>query len=173
MAAPFQLCIPESSRVLCYDRQLVGQSVLEWSTHLGLTTRSLLLLDSCGLLMWGALSDERTGLSFTIAVSPRQGSHSRVRDPWDSRPYFTVLDSRLPLPSPPTTRGATVEASTPPPHGTVYSCSSCPTYNPSARTTVENTVSNGKSTVARELLSREPVCLRSYPRHECCFKAVR
>jgi hypothetical protein len=30
-----------------------------------------------GLLMWGALSDERTGLSFTIAAGPRQRSHSR------------------------------------------------------------------------------------------------
>jgi hypothetical protein len=33
------------------------------------------------LLMWGALSDERTGLSFTIAVVSRQRSHSRVRVP--------------------------------------------------------------------------------------------
>jgi hypothetical protein len=33
--------------VLCYDRRSVGQSVLEWSTHLGLTTRFLLLSDSC------------------------------------------------------------------------------------------------------------------------------
>jgi hypothetical protein len=31
-----------------------------------------------GLLMWGALCDERTGLSFTIAAGPRQ------RSPWDS-----------------------------------------------------------------------------------------
>jgi hypothetical protein len=70
-------------------------------------------LDYCltiaGLLMWGALSDERTGLSFTIAAGPRQGSHSRVRVLWDSRPYFTVSDSRLPFSSPPTTRRATVE----------------------------------------------------------------
>jgi hypothetical protein len=62
-----------------------------------------------GLLMWGALSDERTGLSFTIAAVPRQRSHSRVRVPWDSRPYFTVSDSRLSFSSPPTTRRATVE----------------------------------------------------------------
>jgi hypothetical protein len=34
-----------------------------------------------GLLMWGALSDERTGLSFKIAAGPRQRSHSRVRVP--------------------------------------------------------------------------------------------
>jgi hypothetical protein len=36
------------------------------------------------LLMRGALSDERTGLSFTTAAGPRQHSHSRVRVPWDS-----------------------------------------------------------------------------------------
>jgi hypothetical protein len=47
--------------------------------------------------MWGALSDERTGLSFTIAAGPHQRSHSRVRVPWDSRPYFTLSDSRLPF----------------------------------------------------------------------------
>jgi hypothetical protein len=32
-----------------------------------------------GLLMWGVLSDERTGLSFTIASGPRQRSHFLVR----------------------------------------------------------------------------------------------
>jgi hypothetical protein len=31
------------------------------------------------LLMWSALSDDRTGLSFTIAAGPRQRSHSRDR----------------------------------------------------------------------------------------------
>jgi hypothetical protein len=35
-------------------------------------------------LIWGALSDERTGLSFTIAADPRQSSHLWVRVPWDS-----------------------------------------------------------------------------------------
>jgi hypothetical protein len=69
------------------------------STHLGLTTRFLLLSDTCGLLMWFALSDERTGLTITIAASPRQRSHSGVRVPWDSRPFLTVSDSRLPFPS--------------------------------------------------------------------------
>jgi hypothetical protein len=51
-----------------------------------------------GLLMWSALSDERAGLPFTIAAGPRQRSHSRVRVPRDSWPYFTVSDSRLPQP---------------------------------------------------------------------------
>jgi hypothetical protein len=59
--------------------------------------------------MWGALSDERTGLSFTLAAGPRQRSHSRVRVPWDSRPYFTVSDSRL--------AGLRWRYSTPPAHG--------------------------------------------------------
>jgi hypothetical protein len=62
-----------------------------------------------GLMIWGALSDEPTGLPFTIASGPRQRSHSWVRVLWDSRPYFTVSDSRLPFSSPPTTRIATVE----------------------------------------------------------------
>jgi hypothetical protein len=48
--------------------------------------------------MWGALSDERTGLSFTIAVGTR---HSRVRVPRDTSPYFTVSDSRFPQPGGP------------------------------------------------------------------------
>jgi hypothetical protein len=37
-----------------------------------------------GLLMWGALYDKMTGLSFTIAPGPRQRSHFRVRVCWDS-----------------------------------------------------------------------------------------
>jgi hypothetical protein len=32
--------------------------------------------------MWGVLSEERTGLLFTIAAGPRQRSHLRVRVPW-------------------------------------------------------------------------------------------
>jgi hypothetical protein len=56
-----------------------------------------------GLLMWRALSDERTGLSFIIAAGPRQRSHSWVRVQWDSWTYFTVSDLWLPFSSPPTT----------------------------------------------------------------------
>jgi hypothetical protein len=36
------------------------------------------------------------GLSFTIAVGPRQRHHSHVTVPRDSWPHFTVSDSRLP-----------------------------------------------------------------------------
>jgi hypothetical protein len=45
--------------------------------------------------MWSAISDKRTGLSFTITPDPRQGSYFRVRVPRDSWPHFTVSDSRL------------------------------------------------------------------------------
>jgi hypothetical protein len=61
------------------------------------------------LFLWGALSDERTGLCFIYAAGPCQRSLSLVRVPWDSRPYFTVSDLRLPFSSPPTTRRVTVE----------------------------------------------------------------
>jgi hypothetical protein len=47
-----------------------------------------------GLLIWGALSHERTGLPFAIATGPRQRSHFRVRVPWDSRPYFLLSQIR-------------------------------------------------------------------------------
>jgi hypothetical protein len=72
-------------------------------------------LRSCSL--WGALSDERTGLSFVHAAGPCQRSLPRVRVHWDLRPYFIVSDLRLSFSSPPTTRRATVRYSTPPPDG--------------------------------------------------------
>jgi hypothetical protein len=52
-----------------------------------------------GLLLWPALSDEKTGLTLIIAAGPRQSSHFRLRVQWDSWPYFTVSDSRLPISS--------------------------------------------------------------------------
>jgi hypothetical protein len=89
-----------------------GQSAsLSWNKApiLGLRPYSYYCQSVAGLLMWGALFGERTGLSFAIAAGPRQRSHSQVRVPWDSRPHFTVLDSGLPFSSPPTNRRATVE----------------------------------------------------------------
>jgi hypothetical protein len=50
-----------------------------------------------GLLIWGALSEERTGLSFTIAAGLRQRSHFRVRVPWNSWPHFYCLRSETSL----------------------------------------------------------------------------
>jgi hypothetical protein len=48
-----------------------------------------------GLLIKDTLSNERTGVPFTITPGPRQRSHFRVWVPWDSWSYFTVSDSRL------------------------------------------------------------------------------
>jgi hypothetical protein len=76
-----------------------------WSLRLDL----YYCLTVAGLLFWGALSNERPGLSFTNSVGLRQRSHFLVRVPWDSLPYFTVSVSRLPFSSPPTTRRGTVE----------------------------------------------------------------
>jgi hypothetical protein len=61
------------------------------------------------LFLWGALSDERSGLSFVCAAGPCQRSLSRVQVPWDLRLYFTLSHLRLPFSSPPTTRRVTVE----------------------------------------------------------------
>jgi hypothetical protein len=61
------------------------------------------------LFLWGALSDERSGLSFVCAAGPCKRNLSRVRVPWDLRPYFTVSHLRLPFSSPPTTRRVKVE----------------------------------------------------------------
>jgi hypothetical protein len=76
---------------LRYDRWSVGQFVLEaiW----GLLPDFYYCQIIEGLLMWGALSDKKAGLSLQLLlVSPAQ---SRVRVPWDSRPYFTVTNSIL------------------------------------------------------------------------------
>jgi hypothetical protein len=100
--------------ILCYDRRSVGQSVS------GLWPDFYYCQTIAGLLMWGALSDERTGVSFTIVTGPGQISHSRVRVPWDSRPYFTLSDSRLPFRRLLRFAGLWRRYSTTPPHWTTY-----------------------------------------------------
>jgi hypothetical protein len=55
----------------------------------------LLLSDPAGLLICGALSNERTGLSIRVTAGLYQCSNSRVRVPRDPLPYFTVSDSRI------------------------------------------------------------------------------
>jgi hypothetical protein len=56
---------------------------LSWNKALiwGLRPDFCYCLRVAGLLIWGGLSDERTGLSFTTATGPRQRSHFRVRVP--------------------------------------------------------------------------------------------
>jgi hypothetical protein len=79
-------------------RPTVSRSVLSWcqAPIWGSRPYFYYCQTVTGLLIWDSLSDERTGLSFTIAAGPRQCSHSRVWVPRDSWPHFTVSDSRLP-----------------------------------------------------------------------------
>jgi hypothetical protein len=67
--------------------------------------------------MWGALSDERTGLSFTTAAGPSQRCHSRVRSRWTRNhillPQIRDFSFRRLL----RLAGSRWRYSTPPPHG--------------------------------------------------------
>jgi hypothetical protein len=83
-----QLTQLKSRSKICYDRRSVGQSVLMSRTYLG-PRPHLYYCQTVAreLLMCGAFSDERTGVSFTTAVGPRQRSHSRTRVPHNSWPY--------------------------------------------------------------------------------------
>jgi hypothetical protein len=91
-------------------RVTVSQSVsLGVEPHLGLMIDIYCCLTVTVLFLWGALSDKRTGLSFVYAAGHCQRSLSWVKVPWDSRPYFTVSNLRLPFSSPPTTRRVTVK----------------------------------------------------------------
>jgi hypothetical protein len=147
------------------------------------------------------------GLSFTIAAGPRQRSNSQVRVPRDSCPHSTVPDSRLPQPGGPGPRiyipqehggsvtppgtgfhfrrllrlaGLRWKYSTPPPHGPRLNfCSSWPPYNPSARTTAENTVSNSTSVIAartclRSLATNDSTCFNIlyYTSHKCTHQSI-
>jgi hypothetical protein len=101
-------CSPESESYIASDGQSASPS---WNKApvWGFRPDFYYCQTVSGLLMWGAVFDERTGLSFTIAAGPLQSSHFRVLVPWDSGSYFTVSGSRLLFSSPPTTPRATVE----------------------------------------------------------------
>jgi hypothetical protein len=84
------------------DGQLVSKSWCPASS--GVHDQIFITVWQLRSFLWGALSDERTGLSFVYVGGLCQHSISRVRVP-----YFTVSDLRLPFSSPPTTRSVTVE----------------------------------------------------------------
>jgi hypothetical protein len=92
-----------------WDWRSVNKQVLVSSPIWGSWLDIYYCLTITVLFLWGALSDERTGLSFIYAAGLRQRSLSWVPVPRDSWPYFTVSDLRLPFSSPPTTRRVTVE----------------------------------------------------------------
>jgi hypothetical protein len=82
-----------------------------------------------GLLIWGAVSDERTGLLFTIAASPRQRSHSQGPSlmglvtifyclRFETSPYITSHDSQ----------GCVGGIRPPPPHRIPTQSITCPPF---------------------------------------------
>jgi hypothetical protein len=102
-----------SESYITTDGQSAGLSVLEESTHPGLTTRYLVLLTVTVLFYVGRLLWRDDGSVFLYAAGPCQRSLSLVRVPWNLRPYITVSDLRLPFSSPPTTRRVAVEVFAP------------------------------------------------------------
>jgi hypothetical protein len=90
-----------------------GQSVsLSWNKApiWGLRPDFYYCLTVAGLLIWGALSDERTGLSFTIAADLRTAQSFSGPSPVELATIFYCLRFETSFSSPPTTRWATVEA---------------------------------------------------------------
>jgi hypothetical protein len=87
-----------------------------------------------GLLMWDALSDGRTGLSFTNCSWPSPAQYFRVRVPWDSWPYFTLPDWRLPFRRLIRLAGLRWTYSTPPAHGSKFKLQTHSRYIASGRT---------------------------------------
>jgi hypothetical protein len=89
--------VVKSKTKIDYDRPTDGQVCLSvkpliWGPRLDFCYSRAV---SC-LLIRSALSDERTGLSSSIAAGSRPRSHSRVRVPWESWPCFTISNSTLP-----------------------------------------------------------------------------
>jgi hypothetical protein len=147
-----------SDSELLYDWRFTASQLILAPSSLSPTTSIFSNWALAVVVLCNIFSDERMGLSFTIATGPRQRRHSRVRDPRDSWPYFTVSDSRpsptwrakspylyppgtrrpsytprhwVPFSSPSTTRRATVEEFEP----AFTRASNYPAYNVSARTT--------------------------------------
>jgi hypothetical protein len=72
----------------------------------GSNVSRVIFQEVCGILR-NKLDQEVNGKKLYHLLS--FGGFYRFRVPWDSRPYFTVSDLRLPFSSPPTTRRVTVE----------------------------------------------------------------
>jgi hypothetical protein len=87
------LSLSLSSQSKCHcDWRSISESVsLDVLPHLGLMSRYLIVFDSYGLVYVGGPFWQKDGSAFcTYAAGSHQRSLSRVRVPWDSRPYFTV-----------------------------------------------------------------------------------
>jgi hypothetical protein len=92
-----------------YDRRSVGQSVLEYSTLLGLATRFLLLSDSCGFVdVRHSLWRQDGSVAYNCSWSSPAQSFSGPT-PVGLVTIFYCLRFETSFPSPPATRRVTVE----------------------------------------------------------------
>jgi hypothetical protein len=73
------LLIKPHSMMTCSESGGLAPPFMTWALDLGEWSVSF-----TRLFIWGAFSEERTGLSFTISAGPRQRSLSQVRVPWHS-----------------------------------------------------------------------------------------
>jgi hypothetical protein len=132
------------------------------STHLGITTRFLLLSDSCRFVDMGRCFWRENGSAVYNCCWSSPAESFWVRVPRYSTPYFTVSNSRLPKPGGPGPRiyipqeqggpvlapgpgfpfrrllrlaGSRWRYSNPPPHGVCLSRPNCLYDNSSAQTT--------------------------------------
>jgi hypothetical protein len=118
--------LPQSHRVESYVTADVQSASLSWNKApiWGLRPDFYYCQTVAGLLMWGALSDERTGLLFTIAAGPCQSRGTR-----DHILLTQIRD--FPFRRLPRLAGLRWRYSTPPPHGIVTSNgSACLIYCP-------------------------------------------
>jgi hypothetical protein len=120
-----------------------------------------------GLLMWDALSHERTGLSITIAAGPRQRSHSRVRVPWDSQYILLPQIRDFPFRRHLRLAGIRWRYSTPPPHGMASFWSERPLHSVSVSKEmfVDYSYTRKRSLGFLESTSVE-MCLSTFPSNE-------
>jgi hypothetical protein len=94
----WSVCLQSVSRLLSrlykpksklyYGWRSAGQSVLVSSSIRGPRPDFSYCQTAADLLIWGAFSQERAGLSLTSAAHPCQRSHSWVREPRDSWPHL-------------------------------------------------------------------------------------
>jgi hypothetical protein len=88
---------------LCYDRRSVGQSVLKYSMHMGLTTTYFLVFDKYGPVFVGRPLWRDDGSVFYICCWPLPAQSLSVPSPNYCLRFETSLSS------PPATRRVTVE----------------------------------------------------------------
>jgi hypothetical protein len=101
--SPYSPCkLSQSESVLLYDWWFTANQFVLAPSPLRLAARTFFSeLNTCGFSPYTRITFSPTRgwvcHICTIAAGPSQRNHSRVRLPWDSRPYFTVSDSRLPF----------------------------------------------------------------------------